>query len=90
MVPGESVDANKGIDKDRYQDSMVRLEAIYRGMSDSAVAVSKWRCPYKDVRDHCTALFRCRNQDFVDGPEKPALCIGSDDIDYKPAWEEEA
>lgn len=78
------------IDKERYQASMVRLEAIYRNISDSAVTVSKWRCPYKSVEDRCTALFGCRNQSFVDGPDKPALCIGSDDLDYRDAWQEEA
>ena len=77
-----------GIDKDRYRASLVRLENIYRGVSDSAVTVSTWRCPYKDVRDHCTARFGCRNQSFVDGPDKPALCIGSDALDYRDAWEE--
>jgi hypothetical protein len=75
------------LDKDRYMASMARLEDIYRNISDSAVVVSTWRCPYKDVRDHCTARFGCRNQSFIDGPEKPAMCTGSDNLDYRDAWE---
>ncbi len=95
MVPSADMDAEDkkkgtggGIDKDRYRASLERLENIYRGISDSAVVVSTWRCPYKDVRDHCTARFACRNQSFVDGPDKPALCTGSDALDYRQAWEE--
>ena len=80
--------AGKGrVDKDRYRASLARLEEIYRGISSSAVAVSSWRCPYKDVRDRCTARFGCRNQSYVDGPDRPALCTGSDDLDYRSAWE---
>jgi len=76
------------LDKTRYMASMARLEGIYRNISDSAVVVSTWRCPYKDVRDHCTARFGCRNQSFVDGPDKPAMCTGSDALDYRDAWKD--
>ena len=85
---GRDKKADGTFDKKRYLASLARLENIHRGISDSAVVVSTWRCPYKDVRDHCTARFACRNQSFVDGPDKPALCIGSDALDYRKAWEE--
>ena len=85
---GSDAHSEKKLDKDRYMASMARLEGIYRNISDSAVAVSTWRCPYKDVRDHCTARFGCRNQSFIDGPDKPAMCTGSDAIDYRDAWED--
>ncbi len=87
MDPGGNVGTNHGFDRARYRASIARLEGIYRDMSASAVAVSKWRCPYKDVHDRCTARFSCRNQSFVDGPDKPALCTGSDDLTYQDAWE---
>ena len=76
------------VDRERYRASLARLEEIYRGISDSAVSVSSWRCPYKNVRDRCTARFGCRNQKFIDGPDMPALCTGSDDLDYRSAWEQ--
>jgi hypothetical protein len=77
----------KRVDRERYRASLARLEEIYRGISESAVSVSSWRCPYKDIRDRCTAAFGCRNQSYVDGPDRPALCTGSDDLDYRSAWE---
>ena len=77
----------KRVDRERYRASLARLEEIYRDISESAVSVSSWRCPYKDIRDRCTAVFGCRNQSYVDGPDRPALCTGSDDLDYRNAWE---
>ena len=78
----------KRVDRERYRASLARLEEIYRDISGTAVSVSTWRCPYKDVRDRCTATFGCRNQSYVDGPDRPALCTGSDDLDYRSAWEQ--
>ncbi len=74
------------VDKERYEASIARLMDIYRGISDTANVVSQWRCPYKNVSDRCTANFGCRNQLFDEGREKPALCTGSDKIDYRSAW----
>ena len=90
MVLGGDVGADNCFDEARYRASMERLEDIYRSISESAVAVSAWRCPYKDVQDYCTARIGCRNQSFVDGPDKLALCTGSDALNYRDAWEEEA
>ena len=75
------------VDKERYRSSLARLDAIYRGISASAVSVSAWRCPYKSAQDRCTAGFGCRNQRFDQGQDRPALCVGSDDLDYRSAWE---
>ena len=79
--------AEKNFDADRYRTSLARLEGIYREINDNAVSVSMSRCPYKNAKDRCTAKFGCRNQSFVDGPDEPALCIGSDELDYRSAWE---
>ena len=78
---------NQPVDKKRYQASVARLYDIFGEMSNTVNEVSKWRCPYKNVEDRCTALFGCRNQ----GRSVPAgelhICTGSDDIDYRGAWE---
>ncbi len=52
-------------------------------MSDTASSVSTWRCPYKNVEDRCTASF---GQQF-DTANVLAKCTGSDDLDYRGAWE---
>ncbi len=74
-------------DKERYQASMARLQEIFQDISDSANQVSTWRCPYKNAQDRCTAKFGCRNQSANDINSGLALCTGSDDLDYRDAWE---
>ena len=64
---------------------MARLYGIFREMSATVSEVSKRRCPYKNVRDRCTAAFGCRNQRREEPGSLP-LCIGSDDLDYRSAW----
>ena len=75
------------LDKQRFKASIERLTEIYRGISAAVTEVSTWRCPYKNVEDRCTAVFSCRNQRFTHGPEELAVCVGSDDLDYRSAWE---
>ena len=78
-----------------YKKSIQRLEAIYKDIALTVTEVSKWRCPYKNAQDFCTAKFRCRNQYPADsGIEKQEIhfmysftCIGSDKLDYRNAWE---
>ena len=65
---------------DKYQTSIKRLESIYKDINTTVTEVSKWRCPYKNVQDLCTANFGCRNND-------EGKCIGSDKLDYRSAWE---
>lgn len=74
-------------DKERFQASMTRIWEIYKDIGEAATEVSTWRCPYKNAQDRCTAKFGCRNQSFVDGPDEMALCTGSDNLDYRSAWE---
>ena len=75
------------IDKQRYRASMAALDAIFRQINDTANRVSTWRCPYKNARDRCTAGFGCRNQLTRSGPEELPVCTGSDDLDYREAWQ---
>ena len=76
-----------GIDIGRYRASMARLEVILRGISETATSVSTWRCPYKTAQDRCTANFGCRNQSHPPSYDDLPVCLGSDDLDYRNAWE---
>ncbi len=78
---------NQKIDRARYRASMVRLYGIFRDISDTVNVVSKGRCPYKNVEDRCTAGFGCRNQDRLVLSDELYRCTGSDNLDYRGAWE---
>ncbi len=76
------------VDPESVRASLRRLMDIYRGISETADKASITRCPYKDARSRCTAKFACRNQYFVPNkPGEPAVCIGSDKLDYRKAWQ---
>jgi hypothetical protein len=75
------------LDKDKYLKSLNKLDALFREMSSSVTEVSKWRCPYKNVDNGCTAKFRCRNQEVNVEQTELYLCVGSDNLDYRSAWE---
>ena len=77
---GSRIDIEPCFSVDKYQTSIKRLEAIYKDINTTVVEVSKWRCPYKNAQDLCTANFGCRNND-------EGKCIGSDKLDYRSAWE---
>ena len=68
---------------------MAHLSDIFRDMSDTVNVVSTWRCPYKNVQDRCTANFGCRNQDRTVPTGQLFICTGSDNLDYRNAWEAE-
>jgi len=75
------------VDKERYRASAARLYDILRNVSNTVNAVSTWRCPYKNVEDRCTAAFGCRNQDRAVPAGELSICVGSDKLDYRSAWE---
>ncbi len=79
--------SNKPADKNRYNESIVRLYEIYTGISQTVDSNSKWRCPYKNVKDECTADFGCRNQKRVDQQSDVLVCTGNDKLNYRDAWE---
>ena len=80
-------DDHQNVDKERHKASVSRLYDIFKDMSETADEVSKWRCPYKDAKSRCTANFGCRNQHFTNVPDDLPLCTGSDNLDYRSAWE---
>ena len=75
------------VDKAKYRASMARLYDIFKDMSESADEVSSWRCPYKNAHDRCTAGFGCRNQLRTGVVGELPVCTGSDQLDYRSAWE---
>ena len=50
------------IDKEKYYKSLSKLDLIFRDISSTVTEISKWRCPYKNVADRCTAKFGCRTK----------------------------
>ena len=75
------------VDRERLRASVAQIYEIFKNISQVADEVSTWRCPYKNMHDRCTAGFGCRNQLFDQGQDNPALCNGSDKLNYKDAWE---
>ena len=75
------------VDTERFRASMARLYDIFKDISETVGEVSTRRCPYKNAQDRCTAKFRCRNQHFTGVPGELAICTGSDNLDYRSAWE---
>ena len=75
------------IDIDRYRQSMARLESIFRSINDTANDISTRRCPYANAQDRCTARFGCRNQKKASGSGHLPICTGTDDLDYRSAWQ---
>ena len=75
------------VDEERYRTSMAWLNDIFSDISLTASQVSAWRCPYKNAQDLCTAGFGCRNQLRTGAPGGLPICTGSDDLDYRSAWE---
>ena len=75
------------VDPERYRWSVERLTEIFRGISETANVVSTYRCPYKNATDRCTAQFGCRNQDRAVPSGELFHCMGSDNLDYRSAWD---
>ena len=74
--------------KERYQKLLDKLAIIMNPINDVAMAQSKFRCPYRNKDDRCTAKFGCRNQ------RKPKVndLLGcnqkdNDELDYRSFWE---
>ena len=75
------------VNRPRYEASIRRLDDIFRRMSGTVTEVSKWRCPYKNVKDRCTANFGCRNQDRSVPEGDLFICKSDDNLDYRSAWD---
>ena len=63
------------------------MSQIFADVVEHAERLSLERCPYRDRNDHCTALFRCRNQRPVENEADVLSCGHDGTFDYRSAWE---
>ena len=75
------------ISQEEYQQRLDRLTEIFSDIVSHADAQATQRCPYRDVRDRCTAAFSCRNQIPAETEGEPATCGHDGTFDYSEAWE---
>ena len=75
------------VDTEKTRASLDRLYSIYKDIAVTADKVMLTRCPYKNAQSMCTAKFGCRNQFFTKDPTALPACAGSDQIDYRSAWD---
>lgn len=86
-LPGSLRSQAAPADKERLKASLSHLWEIYQQIAQVADEVSTRRCPYKNRDDRCTARFGCRNQSRTGVSGELPICIGSDKLDYRNAWE---
>lgn len=87
MAEEQTKNRNTEVDTEKARASLNRLFDIYQDMVGTADRVMQTRCPYKNAASLCTAKFGCRNQFFTKDPTAPPACAGSDQIDYRDAWD---
>ncbi len=87
MAEEQARNSGGGVDTAKVRASMDRLNIIYRDIAATADEVMQTRCPYKNAQSLCTARFGCRNQFFTKDPTARPACAGSDQIDYRDAWD---
>ena len=75
------------IDKAAYQQRLDRITDLLSGIVTHAADQARWRCPYRDRHDACTAAFRCRNQRPPAAEGEPERCGHDGSFDYRTAWE---
>ncbi len=87
MSREQALNGKAGLDTDRVHKSLDRLYGIYQDIAAKADEIMQTSCPYKNAQSLCTAKFGCRNQFFTSDPTALSGCTGSDQIDYRCAWE---
>ncbi len=80
---GEVEDKERKIDSKRYRESLARLQEVFAGISRTVTDVSRWRCPYKDAANLCTAQLRCRNQERAEQGGVQILRCAGDDLTFE-------
>ena len=88
MVEEQARNNDSNVDSEKARASLDRLYDIYKDIASTADEVMQTRCPYKDAASRCTAKFGCRNQFFTSNPTCLPACAGSDQIDYREAWDQ--
>ena len=81
---------SKESDEQALRERLERISEMFSGLAAKAETISQTRCPYRNRFDHCTAQFRCRNQqprtDSASTDPAP-LCSHDGSFDYRSAWE---
>jgi|TARA_B110000263_G_scaffold92501_1_gene80875 hypothetical protein len=88
MAEEQARNNDSNLDYEKARTSLDRLYNIYKDIASTADEVMQTRCPYKDASSRCTAKFGCRNQFFTSDPTSLPACAGSDQIDYREAWDQ--
>jgi len=73
--------------KEQLQQRLDQITDLFASMVTHADRQSRWRCPYKNRLDQCTAQFGCRNKRKPVAEGQLPVCAGDDQLDYRPAWE---
>ncbi len=79
-------DDDKG-DAAAYRERLDRITEIFAGMVGHAEVQARFRCPYRDRHDRCTAAIRCRAQLKVEGDDGAPICTHDGTFDYRVAWD---
>ena len=88
MAEEQARNDNSNVDSEKARASLERLYDIYKDIASTADEVMQTRCPYKNATSRCSAKFGCRNQVFTSDPTSLHACAGSDQIDYREAWDQ--
>jgi hypothetical protein len=70
-----------------YKQRLDQLYEILAGIAEHANTQAKFRCPYKDRHDQCTATFGCRNKRKPKQEGGLPVCASDDKLNYQSAWE---
>ncbi len=79
---------HRKVDPERYRESLARLQGVFAGISETVAKVSRWRCPYKDAENRCTAELRCRNQVYVGQEEAQEVRCAGDNLKFEALGKE--
>ena len=75
------------ITQEEYQKRLDRITGLFADMVSHADEQSRYRCPYRNRHDECTAKIRCRNQLPARAEGSPLLCGHDGSFDYRDAWD---
>ncbi len=79
--------SKKHVDRSEYEKRLARITEMLGGIAKHADVQSLTRCPYRNVKDQCTAKFGCRNQRKPPVKGDPLICTHDGKLDYRTAWE---
>ena len=75
------------IDQEELQKRLDQITELFAALVTHADDQSRWRCPYKNRHDQCTADFGCRNKRKPRAEGELPVCAGDDKLNYRSAWD---